>query len=261
MKGRRETFVRIFTRLAVWVVVTGALAAGTASAVKPPETRETLAKGKAIFERSCVWCHGTGGKGDGPAAFFIASYSAPRPRDFTAGEYKFRSTPSGELPTDEDLFRTITNGVPGYMPPFAGLEEKERRQAIAYIKTFFSGFREETPTSIPIGFPAVPSSPESVEKGRKLYVLNECHTCHGENGAGDETAARAGELKDSLGLPIAPTDLTNPASLKNGATARDLFRSVMTGFNGTPMPSYAAQFAGREEEAWHLVNYLLSLSQ
>ena len=33
--------------------------------------------------------------------------------DFTKGLYKFRTTNSGELPTDEDLFRTISRGIPG----------------------------------------------------------------------------------------------------------------------------------------------------
>ncbi|MCA9465301.1 MAG: c-type cytochrome, partial [Nitrospira sp.] len=50
--------------------------------------------GQKIYERSCVTCHGEFGKGDGPAAFYNSAYSAPRPRDFTVGNYKFRSTPS-----------------------------------------------------------------------------------------------------------------------------------------------------------------------
>ncbi|MFQ5902590.1 MAG: c-type cytochrome, partial [Candidatus Binatia bacterium] len=48
-----------------------------ALAHKPPETPEQVARGKAIYERSCILCHGADGEGDGPAAFFIASYGAP----------------------------------------------------------------------------------------------------------------------------------------------------------------------------------------
>jgi mono/diheme cytochrome c family protein len=244
------------------VVAVAALvaAAGGVSAHKPDDNPETLARGKTIYERSCVLCHGIRGTGDGPAAFFIAPYSAPRPNDFATGGFKFRSTASGELPTDQDLFRTITNGVPGFMPPFAGLTEEERWTVVAYVKSFYPNFRKEKPQPLPVGFSAVPSSPDSIERGRKVYLLNECYVCHGGDGEGDGPAARAGDLKDGNGMPIAPRDLTNPASYKNGFSPRDIYRTIVTGLDGTPMPSYAGQFAGHEEDIWHLVNYIRSLS-
>ena len=40
-----------------------------------------------------------------------ASMFRIRPRDFRTGLFKFRSTPSGSLPTDDDLLRTVTQGV------------------------------------------------------------------------------------------------------------------------------------------------------
>jgi mono/diheme cytochrome c family protein len=60
-----------------------------------------------LYESNCAVCHGIQGDGNGPAAGMFLT----RPRDFLAGIFKFRSTPSGSLPTDEDLFWTITHGL------------------------------------------------------------------------------------------------------------------------------------------------------
>ena len=65
--------------------------------------------GKAEYERWCAGCHGVDGKGEGPGAATMM----PRPRDFTTGRYQIRSTPSGALPTDQDLTRVILDGMPG----------------------------------------------------------------------------------------------------------------------------------------------------
>src|SRR5947199_10489394 len=94
----------------------------------------------AVYKHACAWCHGKDGRGDGPAAFSINKYLSPRPRDFTRGRFELRSTPSGELPTDQDLLRTPERGVPGYMPSFRGLTAAERCLAVAAVKRFYSGF-------------------------------------------------------------------------------------------------------------------------
>src|SRR3989338_10826611 len=49
--------------------------------------------GKAIYDKKCWWCHGENGAGDGPAAEFLN----PPPRHFTAGWFKFKSTPFDEI--------------------------------------------------------------------------------------------------------------------------------------------------------------------
>lgn len=236
------------------------LVVGSADAIKPKETPEVIAKGKAIFNRSCVLCHGIKGKGDGPAAFYNSAYSAPRPRDFTIGNYKLRSTVSGSLPLDQDLFRTITNGIPGYMPSFSGLTLEQRWQVVAYIKTFFPGFQEEIPEAMHVAGPPIPSSAISVQRGKSLFEKMDCHSCHGRQARGNGVVALEGVLQDSRGMPISPNDLTNPTGWKNGATAPDVVRTLFTGLDGTPMPSFESQLVGHEEDAWHLANYLLSLS-
>lgn len=230
------------------------------SAMKPEENRATREKGKIIYERSCLLCHGADGKGDGPAGWFIGRYSAPHPRNFTMESFKFRSTISGELPTDQDLFRTVTQGVPGYMPSFNGLTEEERWEVIAYVKSFNPVFKEERSTPLIIPTPPFPPSDESIENGRTLYSKYGCRSCHGDNGYGDGPESVKGNLKDARGLPISAGNLTDRTSLKNGSSPRDIYRSLMTGLDGTPMPSFADALNGKEKEAWDLVYYILSLS-
>lgn len=249
-----RTLVAIGAGLAMFV------GASFAQAMKPDDNQATREQGKQVYERSCLYCHGGAGKGDGPAGWFLGRYSSPRPRDFTIGEYKLRTTASGEAPTDQDLFRTLTKGIPGFMPSFAGLSAEDRWKVIAYIKSFSDVFRQEAAKPLSIGLPSIPSSPESLETGGTLYRTLECFVCHGSSGEGDGPLAEAESVRDGAGLRIASTDLTNRASYKNGASPRDIYRTLITGLDGTPMPSYAGQFAGKEEQLWHLVNYILSLS-
>lgn len=242
------------------LVLTG-LCASTAQAVKPDANRDSLLEGRRIYEQACAWCHGIGGEGDGPAGWFIGRYSSPRPRNFVKDGYKLRSTASGELLTDQDLFKVITNGIPGVMPGYHSLNERDRWQVIAYIKSWNPAFDEERP--VPLAFPSfIPSPTETgIRNGRNLYVKYDCRVCHGDNGEGDGPEAIAGHLRDADNLPIRATNLTNPSGFKNGASAQDLFRTLMTGLDGTPMPSYAHEFTGQEEALWNLVWYVQSLSE
>ena len=252
----------LFT-IALWsmVILSGTVNAAVSKAMLEA-TPEAIEKGRTIYEASCIFCHGVKGKGDGAAAFFGASYFSPRPNDFTVGQYKFRSTPSGKRPTYEDIFRTITNGIPGYMPPFDGLSQEERWQVTFFLMSLSKSAEKGPLVIIPIGYSPVPPKPESISKGRQIYFQYECESCHGNNGLGDVLDFSAVDLEDSFGLPTRPTDLdfTKLSTFKNGSTARDIYRTLMTGLDGSPMPSYQDAFAGHEEDAWHLVNYIMSLS-
>lgn len=234
--------------------------ATSAYAVKPEENRQSLEKGRLIYEQACIWCHGEEGKGDGPAGWYLGRYSAPRPRNFVAEGFKFRSTPSGELPSDQDLFRTVTRGIPGFMPSFGTLTEAERWQVIYYIKSFNPLFKNGTPPAIDIPMAPFPQSDKSVERGRIVYLRFGCQGCHGDDGRGNGPVSQANELRDGQGLSLAATDLTNRSSFKSGAGSRDIYRTLMTGLDGTPMPSFAHAFQDNEDDIWHLINYLFSLS-
>lgn len=208
--------------------------------------------GKALYRRYCITCHGAHGDGAGENA----PHLDPKPRDFTRATFKCRSTPSGSLPTDSDLFDTVTRGIfNSAMPPWRPLTREARTDLVAYIKTFSSRFQEEkpgTPLQIP---PEPPSSAESVQRGAELFQNMNCWSCHGKEGRGDGPSAHT--LTDSKGYPIAPFDLTSGMQLKCGDSSQAAFRDLMTGLDGTPMPSFSDALT--PDQAWDLVHFIESL--
>jgi mono/diheme cytochrome c family protein len=198
-----------------------------------PPPSALLEKGENVYLKDCVACHGDLGNGKGAAAPFMAI----KPRDFTMGMYKFRTTASGELPSDADLMRTLERGVPGtQMPGWKHILTLQERQAvIAYIKSFSSDFKDGAPASLPMP-PPPPITATSVEDGKRVYMLMECWSCHGGQGKGDGKSGKT--LHDDWGRKIPPWDLTR-ADYKAGNAPADLYRTFTTGLNGTPMPSFA----------------------
>ncbi len=245
--------------MSLWGLVIGLCLVATPSVANSDiKESEDIERGRIVYERSCLVCHGSTGQGDGPAAFFNAAFSGPRARDFTVGNYRFRSTASGEAPLDQDLMRVITEGIPGTMPSFRGLSEQARWQVIAYLKQFNVEVAQANPVPVALPEQEVPDSAASVAKGREIYHELDCHSCHGVNGDGRGTSTK--QLQDDRELRSRSSDLRYRTELKNGHEQRDIIRTLFTGLDGTPMPSYAAQLEGREEDAWHLANYILSLS-
>jgi|GEM_PF-63344 len=211
-----------------------------------------LDRGRETYAKRCLACHGEKGDGQGPVAEFLN----PRPRDFVAAAYKFRTTASGEAPTDEDLFRVVTNGIPGTaMSGWTILSEAERRQVIAYIKTFDAEKFKAPPEKPEIARADVASSADLIAQGRDVYQKAKCWECHGDEGRGD--GEKAADLKDDAGLRIRPADLTKGWRLKGGREARDIFLRLTTGVDGTPMPSFADALP--EVERWALAHYVRSL--
>jgi cytochrome c oxidase cbb3-type subunit I/II len=179
-----------------------------------------------------------------------------KPRDFTLGIYKFRSTPSGSLPLDGDLYRIVTRGVRGTsMLAQLQLSEQERRAVVRYIEAFSKRFKEEKPGQAIAILPAPPANPKLVALGKTKYEEAGCSQCHGQDGRGSGASAKG--LKDDWGNPISPSDLTLKP-FKSGPNPEDLYRTLSTGLNGTPMPSYAAAFSTNER--WALVSYILAIA-
>jgi len=228
---------------------------------RPAENADTVAEGREIYENACIFCHGVEGKGDGPVATYLSMDMAPQPRDFTEGIYKFRSTLSGELPMGEDLYRTITRGVTGFMPGFEGMSPSNRWKLVYYIKSLSEEFKdaEEPPEVLAIVGSAIPANAASVNAGYEVYQEFKCWECHGGGGMGD--GEKAADLKDDWDFPLPPRNLTQLRSYKNGSDPSDIYRTIMTGLDGGAMPSYSDFFEGEEDKAWHLVNYIRSLSQ
>lgn len=248
--------------VAAWV--TGpAMAADKPSGPMPEATEELLEKGRTIYFRRCSFCHGLLGDGEGPAA----KYLDPRPRDFTLGTFKFRTTKSGELPTDEDLFRTVSRGLPGTaMQAFDsdliknGLSEDERWAVIGYIKTFAVEFEDpdldpvKTGKVISLPDKRAPFNAETIAKGEAVFEKAKCWSCHGKLGRGDGNKEFR---KDDWGFPIRIRNVTHPWKIKAGAEVEDIYMRFTTGISGTPMPSFVKSL--NEEDRWNLANYIKSL--
>lgn len=217
-----------------------------------PDTEANRELGKEVFEAHCVGCHGQRGDGAGPAATFLS----PLPRDFTTGVFKFRTTPSGTLPTDGDLVRTITRGVRWTaMPTWHEVSEKERLAVVSYVKTLSKRWKDDAPET-PLAIPPAPrATPQLLADGKILYERAKCAECHGERGKGDGPSA--GTLRDDFDRPIRPADFTR-GELKAGGSVVDVYRTMTTGLDGTPMPSFADTMT--DPERWAISYYVLSLS-
>jgi mono/diheme cytochrome c family protein len=208
--------------------------------------------GREDYQRFCIGCHGQYGDGNGDNAPFID----PKPRDFTAATFKCRSTPTGTLPTDEDLYKSVGRGFnTTNMPSWAPLTDQTRADLVAYIKTFSPRWKDEKPES-PLTISAEPPvTIESINHGAELFQKMECWKCHGQQGHGDGPSAAT--LTDSKDLPIRPYNFSTGSRFKCGETNSDLYRIFMTGLDGTPMPSFADVI--KPADAWDLVHYLRTL--
>ena len=220
-------------------------------------------RGPETYLQHCAICHGEKGRGDGKAAGLLF----PKPRDFTTGKFRFKSTPDDQLPMQDDLRRIIGGGIQRKaMPAFA---EMLSEQQINDLGTFILSLGERAHLSTkqtPIRIPPKPLfTSELVEFGRRVYHHAGCAACHGQSGRGDGPAADT--LVDSSGNPIPPADFTT-GMFKAGQRAEDFYRAVAIGVPSTPMPSYLTaldqfQIEGVNSSAnpmWAVVAYVESIS-
>jgi mono/diheme cytochrome c family protein len=208
--------------------------------------------GKQLYRRYCVGCHGPDGDSNGENAQWID----PKPRDFTLATFKCRSTPTGTLPTDQDLYNAVERGfVTTNMPSWRPLTPQQRADLVAFIKTFSPRWKTDK-AGTPITIPAeTPITLDSIQHGRVLFQKMECWKCHGAAGHGDGPSAAT--LTDSKDNPIRPYNFAVGSRFKCGETNQDLYRIFMTGLDGTPMPSFADVI--QPNDAWDLVHFLRTL--
>ncbi len=216
--------------------------------------QQQVRAGRESFVRNCIGCHGTNADGQGPAAAFLS----PKPRNLVEGSFKFRSTPAGSLPTEEDLLRTIEQGVPrSSMPPFRALPHPEKRALVAYLQSLRPDWSEMKGASyaIPDPPPDIFAKKETLlaSAARGYVVYKEaCLTCHGERGLGDGEGSVG--LVDGEGQTLLPANFTR-RNLKSGPTPKDVYRTILTGLDGTPMPGFADVYS--DAQRWDLVAYVL----
>lgn len=244
-----------------------------------------LKMGQEVYMKRCVQCHGVSGDGNGP----VATSMYPRPRDYTRGIFKFTSTPYGGKPRREDLIATLNRGVVGTsMPNFRLLPKKEIEAVVDYVLVLArrgelefqlaseaEASEELDPEYIPefvedvavrwteaeasLTQPLTPQpmlTAERVALGREAFLSKGCSKCHGEDGRG-HTKDNIG--KDSWGFATRAADLTS-GMLHGGQEPVDIYRRIMNGINGTPMPGFRSALESEPETIWNLVGYVLHVS-
>ena len=239
-------------------VLFASLCGGTMGSVRAqgPDvgTEAQRESGKQLYQRYCSQCHGEKGDGEG----YATPHLYPRPRDFTTGRFKVRTTGSGALPTHEDLVNIIRRGMPyTSMPAWPTLSGQEVSDLAYFITTFSPDFSSVESVPQPVPLPSAPAATqESIELGKKLYVETGCVKCHGNLGRGDGPSAPT--LMDDWGRPIRAANLAQSWTFRGGSSREDIFRTMTTGLNGAPMPSFVDSLP--TEQRWAITDFIVSLS-
>lgn len=236
----------------------GVISASLAPSETLPPSADLMALGRRTYEKECSACHGNDGGGEGEAAYLLY----PRPRDFTSGQFRLVST-WDNVPTDEDLFRTISRGMPGSaMPSWSHLPERTRWGLVHYLKSFSkrpltirAAKEPDADGNDPAGLIRVPPEPpytKEAEARARATFAQSCAPCHGAMGRGDGQQKQT----DSKGFATRPRDLTLGV-FKGSPDPGSVYRRIVAGLPGSPMPQ-SSYLHG--DPAWDLVHFVRSLS-
>jgi cytochrome c oxidase cbb3-type subunit 2 len=215
------------------------------SAERPTVDNALRARGATLFASHCAGCHGPNGAGNGPDACALAI----QPAKLETGIYALRTTEHDALPTDDDIFTTISRGIHGTaMPPWFALPERDRWALVEHVKTLAKAFTEDTAPD-PVATTAAPAATaDRLAHGRKLYLERGCASCHGERGLGDGPASQF--------LPVPPRNFI-AGRLHRGTALADIHTTLVTGLDGTPMAAFDKVMT--PEELWDVSLYIESL--
>lgn len=197
------------------------------------------ADGELLYRAHCAVCHGGRGRGDGPASVMLS----PPPRDFTTGRYKFRSSPPGTPPLVGDLARTISEGLRGTsMPAYGGVLAPGEIEALARLLLSMAPAAARAAGAPPPPRRAVAAGAHAGD-GEALFRAAGCVRCHGPEGRRDAAPAREGP-----GGSPPPPDLAEPWTFRRQGTG-EVARRIITGIDGSAMPSYADSLSAEDAEA------------
>src|SRR5262245_25220039 len=185
--------------------------------------------GRALYNSRCWTCHGSTGRGNGPAAAALK----PKPADFTDPELVVARTGSR-------LYRVLTAGVPGTAMAPQDLNEKEKFDLIAYLRSLVQYSESKTTTEDD-------KAEGNLGSGKEIYDKR-CWSCHGGRGEADGPAATA--------MIPPPTRFADYEKMKDRPPA-EWFNAIQLGVPGTAM--YPQRLTDRE--AWDLVAYLRTLGR
>lgn len=209
----------------------------------PPLTDDLALAGERLYGWNCLPCHGPEGKGDGPTAQRVGL----RPRDFTRGAFRLKTSPPDEMPFDDDLYRTIAVGIPvAGMPGFPAFSDEDRWAVVAFVRTLAAVPVPDGPArNLFDSHPArtrvvAPAGGGDDARGGELYRAKAgCAACHGPDGRGDGPSAAS--LTDAQGRPALLPDFSRgEVAFKAGSRPEDVYRILTTGMPGSPMPSFAS---------------------
>ncbi len=207
-------------------------------------------RGAIIYAQHCAVCHGPDGRGNGPAAPSLI----PRPRDFTSGQFKYKSTPAAEPPSDADLIGVVSRGLNASAMPYFHdlLPDADLRSVVDYIKRFSPVFGANDSPSLAISR-RVAATADSITRGKALFNARGCQACHGADGRGGLT------LRDLRGYPVIARDLTAPWTFRGGSEPEQIWLRLTTGMVAGAMPAFAGNTT--DDERWDIVNYVLSIAR
>ena len=208
-----------------------------------------LPRGEELFTKQCAVCHGETGDGLGKFAYLMN----PRPRNFQQGNFKL-STTQNQIPTEEDLLRTISRGMPGSaMPPWGHLPQSELIALARYVRQINVDAERarlearsaegrlskgEVPAELarrtepgpPLAVPPEPAFDDlHWYSGRRIY-LEACAACHGADGNPVPEAVKF----DNEGYPVPPRSFVN-GIFKGGSEGHQLYARIFKGLKGTPI--------------------------
>lgn len=235
-----------------------------------------------IYQNFCASCHGDHGNGLGKAARFLY----PKPRSLTEHPLQY-STSLNRVASRKNIEHVIRNGIPNTSmggwnaltdmqiealvtdvlefrkygaqkryfdlliatgdlpePNTESLTSRQTDELIKYIE-------RETKPDKQWSFPLPASDSQTLSIGRKLYLQQNCHKCHGKDGRGSYGIDLVGEY----GFPAFARDLVYEP-YKHGNSATDVARVIKLGIKGTTMP---ASVTLNDQQLANLTHYIVSL--
>ena len=234
----------------------GAVVAASPARVSRRRSTAQAARQRRVRRSTAPSATARAGKGDGPRR----ATCVPRPRDFTAGRYKIRTTETGSVPTDDDLMRIGAQGpaTARRCPAWETLlSDAEIRDVVSYIKTFSPRFATRAAAA---GRRSAPASPTLARQRRaRRSGLRQAAVRQVPRQRRARHRRGRDDVRGRLEQPLRAADLTEPWTFRGGATARDIYMRFRTGMSGTPMPSF--KDAATDAEMWDLANYVVSLAR
>ena len=199
----------------------------SAEAPMPFQLNGEQEQGKVVYETVCWSCHGSAGRGDGPA---VRAGAVTAPRDFTGAA--FSGVTATQLQAD---FRaevgSLSPGHPHMQNVLSIVDQDAFAAALAYIPA--------------LTYP--PELPGSAIAGRTNFILR-CQGCHGTTGRGNGPGAEV--------LELAPANFTQDTLLmrRNFEGAFQKIRGGGGGVHGSSMPAWGVMLS--DGDVWDLVAYI-----